>query len=979
MARLTTKQLRNSSSIGSPGGNVLSSVTMAKLKQTNLRIATWNVKTLNAAGKTDNAIKEMKRLHIDILGISEMRWLDAGELNLDEYKVLYSGRTDGKHEDGVGVIMTKKLAASIKTFAPISERILLIQLEGSPVNINIIQVYAPTLDKPDELVEELYNTINNVMNKLKRNEINIVMGDFNSKVGEGKTSDAVGPFGLGERNKRGDTLELFATTHDLILANTWFKQPKRRLYTWKSPSDKPEKVIRNQIDFIMINKRFRNSCTAMRTYPGADIVSDHNPVVGEFKIRMKKIQKKTPPSFDLRKLKDRETESKVIQTLNNQYEATERKDVETEMNTFQKIVQELKKNLLKPDGKKKKSWMTEEILELMEERRMAQGNKREYNRIHKIIRIRIRKAKEKEMIEQCEEIEYLQSKHDDFNIYKKVRELTGNNRKKTDRVLLSEQGTVILSLEEKKEHWTKYIERLFHDTRTEVIPVEAGEGGPDILEEEVTAAIEQLKSRKAPGPDGIHAEFLKLLGTENIKRITSIFNEIYTSGRIPETWLKSEFITLPKKPSAKTCDDYRTISLMSHVLKLFLKIIHRRIYKLCEEQIAPNQFGFLNAVGTREALFSVQVLIQRSRDVNSNVFACLIDYKKAFDRVKHEMMVEIMKQIGTDARTINIITNLYWNQTAVLKIDGEHTEDIQIQRGVRQGCILSPILFNLYSEFIFREALENIDEGIPLNGVRVNNIRYADDAIVFADTQEGLQALMDKVVEVSKRYGLEMNVNKTKLLVVSKEQINNAHIKINNVRIERVKQYTYLGTIINENWDNTQEIKCRIEKARAIFNKMSALFKNHNLTLATKIRFLRCYVFSVLLYGVETWTVSQEMTKRLEAFELWLYRRMLRISWKDKITNIEVLRRMNKETEIIKTVKSRKLQYLGHIMRNEKRYILLQQILQGKINSKRGPGRRRTSWLANLRQWYDKSSAELFRIATNKIKIALMVANIRNG
>lgn len=254
---------------------------------------------------------------------------------------------------------------------------------------------------------------------------------------------------------------------------------------------------------------------------------------------------------------------------------------------------------------------------------------------------------------------------------------------------------------------------------------------------------------------------------------------------------------MPKKPSAKTCDDYRTISLMSHVLKLFLKIIHRRIYKLCEEQIAPNQFGFLNAVGTREALFSVQVLIQRSRDVNSNVFACLIDYKKAFDRVKHEMMVEIMKQIGTDARTINIITNLYWNQTAVLKIDGEHTEDIQIQRGVRQGCILSPILFNLYSEFIFREALENIDEGIPLNGVRVNNIRYADDAIVFADTQEGLQALMDKVVEVSKRYGLEMNVNKTKLLVVSKEQINNAHIKINNVRIERVKQYTYLGTIIN--------------------------------------------------------------------------------------------------------------------------------------------------------------------------------------
>ncbi|KAL1458712.1 hypothetical protein WDU94_008838 [Cyamophila willieti] len=599
---------------------------------------------------------------------------------------------------------------------------------------------------------------------------------------------------------------------------------------------------------------------------------------------------------------------------------------------------------------KKKSWMTDEILELMEERRINKGNQIEYRRIQNIIRKKIREAKEKEMSEKCEDIEYYQSKYDEFNVHKKVRELTGNIRKKCNKALISTEGSVIINTEDKKKEWKYYLEKLFHDNRLETPPVQDGESGPTIIEEEVRAAIKQLKNGKAAGPDEIQAEFLKLLDDASLKRLTQVFNKVYTSGRIPKEWLKSEFITLPKKATAKSCDDYRTISLMSHLLKLFLKIIHKRIYKLCEEQIAPNQFGFLNAVGTREALFSVQILFQRSRDVNCNVFACLIDYKKAFDRVKHEKMVDILEKIGIDAKDLNLITNLYWNQTAVLRVDGELTEEVKIQRGVRQGCIISPILFNIYSEQIFREALENIEEGIPINGVRVNNIRYADDTIIFADTLQGLQTLMDRVVEVSAQYGLEMNTSKTKLLIVSKENISGAHLYVNQSRIERVSQYTYLGTIINENWDNSQEIKCRIEKARAVFNRMRSAFTNHHLTLHTKVRLLRCYVFSVLLYGVETWTVNKETTARLEAFELWLYRRILKISWTQKVTNAEVLSRMRKKPEIVNTVKCRKLEYLGHIMRNEERYCLLQQILQGKINSRRGPGRRRISWLANLRQ-----------------------------
>lgn len=275
--------------------------------------------------------------------------------------------------------------------------------------------------------------------------------------------------------------------------------------------------------------------------------------------------------------------------------------------------------------------------------------------------------------------------------------------------------------------------------------------------------------------------------------------------------------------------------------------------------------------------------------------------------------------------------------------------------------------------------MEDLEEGIPINGERLNNIRYADDTIVFADSQQGLQCLVNKIAAASKKYGLDINNKKTKFMVISKTNIPNIHITINNQPIERVQQIAYLGTTINENWDTTQEIRCRIARAKAAFNKMNKIFKSHDLTIETKVKLLKCYIFSILLYGVESWTLNKKLIKKIEACEMWLYRRVLRISWTEHTTNEEVLKRMKKDKELVKIVKVRKLQYLGHIMRNESKYSLLQLIIQGKIDSRRGPGRRRISWLHNLRKWTGKTSTELFRIAVNKVKLAILVANIRNG
>ena len=203
-----------------------------------------------------------------------------------------------------------------------------------------------------------------------------------------------------------------------------------------------------------------------------------------------------------------------------------------------------------------------------------------------------------------------------------------------------------------------------------------------------------------------------------------------------------------------------------------------------------------------------------------------------------------------------MISNLYWNQLASVKVDEHDTEYINIQRGVRQGCILSPMLFNVYSEEIFREALHEVNAGILLNGEYINNIRYSDDTVICADSIEGLQELMNNVVDASKNYGLTLNPKKTKYMVISKLPKQNIQLKAEGQTIQRVPKYTYLGTTINDQWDHSSEIKCRIEKARGAYTKMRDVFRSHDLNLKTKMRLVRCYVYPVLLY------------------EMWIYRRI---------------------------------------------------------------------------------------------------------
>lgn len=947
-------------------------------------VSTWNVQSMYEGGKTHNIIREMTRLNVQIMGISETWWPNTGQLTIQNHEVYYSGNNDPKHRNGVGIIVTQEIKKCVKSFIPRSDRMLLLQLHSTPVNVNIIQVYAPTAEKSDELIEEFYDQLKDLMKLVKNNEVTIIMGDFNAKVGNESEDEIVGRYGLGTRNERGDRMVQFCREHKLAICNTFFQLPPRRLYTWKSPADSAEHIIRNQIDYITIQTRFQNAIKSVKAYPGADVASDHNPLVCKLQVKLKKVGRHTTNHrTDITKLQDDETRALVANTLKTKItDITSSSDDPMEKwNKAKQAIENTCKEQLKATYRKKKDWMTEEILQQMDIRRNYKSKDPEkYRQTNRTIKRMIKEAKERWLCGKCKEIEEFEQKYDYHNMHKEIKHMTTQKSKPLQHII--DGGKIITETSQLLKVWESYIKTLFHDERPEISAEDNEEpSGPPITKDEIKKAISSMKNNRAPGPDGIHGELLKLMCETNsqfIDMILPLFNNIYDCGKLPEEWTNSLFITIPKKPHAKSCDQYRLISLINTITKVFTKVIHNRIYTKCESKVAETQFGFRGGFGTREAVFSLQVLIQRCRDMSRDVFVCFIDFSKAFDNVKHEKLLKLLKDTGIDSKDIRIIANLYWNQSAKIRINGDLSENIQIKKGVRQGCVMSPTLFNIYSEAIFDEVLYDATEGIMMNGELINNIRYADDTAIIASSLKDLQNLLQRISEVSENYGLQLNTSKTKWMLISKNRTPVGNLLLNQTPIEHVDKFTYLGTIVHNEWNMTTEIRSRIEKARANFIKMKHIFTSKDISQPLKIRLIKCYVFPVLLYGVEAWTLTGQLMKKLSAFEMWIYRRILRISWTDHITNNQVLERMGKEQEVVITVKKRKLEYFGHLMRHNK-YRLQQLILQGKVDGRRGPGRRRNSWLQNLREWFGLTSIQLFRQAANKIRIAMLIANVRNG
>ena len=266
--------------------------------------------------------------------------------------------------------------------------------------------------------------------------------------------------------------------------------------------------------------------------------------------------------------------------VKNQFESLIDEGEETTWEAMRDILIETAENILPKEKKRKRQkWMTEEILLMMEDRqKLSDRQGSGYRELDKQIKKKCREAKENWLNDQCAEVE--EQFGNNHRIYKRINEISG---RKSGCIgsgcIKTKEGTMLVEKDAILNRWTEYVEEVFHDVRGSMPSFPDLIEGPNILKSEVRTAIKMMRKHKAAGPDGVVIEMIEALEEYGVEKLTEIINKIYDDGKLPEDLSKSIFITLPKKPSAVDCEQHCTISLMSHVTKIILRVLLLRLRK----------------------------------------------------------------------------------------------------------------------------------------------------------------------------------------------------------------------------------------------------------------------------------------------------------------------------------------------------------------------------------------------------------------
>ena len=321
---------------------------------------------------------------------------------------------------------------------------------------------------------------------------------------------------------------------------------------------------------------------------------------------------------------------------------------------------------------------------------------------------------------------------------------------------------------------------------------------------------------------------IKASGDEGVEVYHKLCTKIWKSEQWPSDWKRAIFITLPKKGDLLMCSNYRTISLISHASKILLNVLLKRMENKLEEEVSNTQAGFRKNRETRDHIFNLRMIIQKYREINASLHTFFIDYSKAFDCVNHEQMWQILKKMNFNQKLINLIRSLYEGQQSAVRLECGTSEWFPVTKGVRQGCILSPHLFSLYTEGIKREV--SLDhrkddcEEPSIQGVHLKDLRYADDTALLSTTPTGVEKLIKSVKEHSDEKGLFLNIKKTKIVDIDNCK-KEARIAIDGEEIERVSNFEYLGAKIEANGKSTHEIRRRLAMATTRLTKEISIWK----------------------------------------------------------------------------------------------------------------------------------------------------------
>nr|VZI16340.1 unnamed protein product [Spirometra erinaceieuropaei] len=458
-----------------------------------------------------------------------------------------------------------------------------------------------------------------------------------------------------------------------------------------------------------------------------------------------------------------------------------------------------------------------------------------------------------------------------------IRQVSGKPSTLSDSVL-DVNGGFIADNSTKIERWREHFEHHlnFDIQPTSLLPSSSAEFLPsdtyavpcDPPSEGEVDAIRKLRNNKAPGKDGVLAEIFKPYVGTLAPWLHEVIERAWRDEVVPDDWGLGILVPILKKVDKTRCENYRGISLMDVAAKLFAIVLLRRFPAVRDSRTRPNQAGFRAGRGYADQLFTLRRILGFRHSCQQPTAVCFIDFAAAFNSVHRESLWRIMAPDGVPAKIIAMIKTYYRSTTTRVLVSNNLSQPFGMRSGVRQGCILSPILFNYAIDWIFGRALHEGDGVEFAPGHRLTDLDDADDIALLASSFGDLQSMVSRVNEVAKWVGLSINAGKNKMFLSCIPDQEKAPLGIGGCQLEEVDSFKYLGDRLLSNGHSKEDIISRIDAVRWVFSSLrKCLLNRRDLSIATKIRAYRASVRSVLLYGCECWALRVEDERKLEVFD----------------------------------------------------------------------------------------------------------------
>ena len=429
--------------------------------------------------------------------------------------------------------------------------------------------------------------------------------------------------------------------------------------------------------------------------------------------------------------------------------------------------------------------------------------------------------------------------------------------------------------------------------------------------DEIKLAIKKLRNNKAVGEDEISGEMLKTADEYTLQKLLQLMNDSWQIESPPQQWKDGVIFKLPKKGDLSDCNNWRGITLLSVPGKLFCSMILERLKTAIDERLRDEQAGFRPKRSCIDQILTLRIIIEESVEFQSNLIINFVDFQKAFDSIHRPTLWRLLEIYGFPPKYTNFIKAMYSDSRCCVRTESGNSGWFPVETGVKQGCVLSPMLFGIAIDWVMRKTTNDTHLGIKWKDKVLEDLDFADDIALLSSTHKDAQEKTNRLQMVADQTGLQINSAKTKILDLTSKPDD---IKLNDQALEKVNNFTYLGSKMSTTGDTTPEISTRIALAANAFNRLSNIWKSKTLRKRTKLKIFNACVIPVLTYGCESWKSTITLDKKLDSFENKCLRRLLNLRWSDFKSNTQ-LRQETKQDYVSNFIRKRRWTYIGHALR----------------------------------------------------------------